>query len=69
MLLVKDTGCKETPPGEPQRTWNPFNDPHPFGQLTEDLIFGAEFDKIQRRPHGPDSCEWPFMTSRALATV
>lgn len=27
--------------------WNPFEDP-PFSQMTEDHIFGAEFDKIRR---------------------
>ncbi|KAJ8669665.1 hypothetical protein QAD02_000924 [Eretmocerus hayati] len=29
-------------------TWNPFEDVQPFHQLTEDHIFGAEFDKIRR---------------------
>uniref|UniRef100_A0A0C9R9B2 AAK1_0 protein n=2 Tax=Fopius arisanus TaxID=64838 RepID=A0A0C9R9B2_9HYME len=28
--------------------WNPFEDTQPFNQLTEDHIFGAEFDKIRR---------------------
>lgn len=28
--------------------WNPFEDPKPFCQLTEDHLFGAEFDKIRR---------------------
>lgn len=32
--------------------WNPFEDVQPFSQLTEDHIFGAEFDKIRR---GSDS--------------
>lgn len=27
--------------------WNPFGEP-PFSQMTEDHIFGAEFDKIRR---------------------
>lgn len=27
--------------------WNPFEEP-PFSQMTEDHIFGAEFDKIRR---------------------
>lgn len=27
--------------------WNPFGEP-PFSQITEDHIFGAEFDKIRR---------------------
>nr|XP_045620399.1 uncharacterized protein LOC123771725 isoform X6 [Procambarus clarkii] len=30
------------------RTWNPFNDTTPFSQMSEDHIFGAEFDKIRR---------------------
>ncbi|XP_026675899.1 uncharacterized protein LOC103524827 [Diaphorina citri] len=29
-------------------SWNPFEDTAPFSQLSEDHIFGAEFDKIQR---------------------
>ena len=28
--------------------WNPFDDPSPFCQLSEDHLFGAEFDKIRR---------------------
>ncbi|KAL0127978.1 hypothetical protein PUN28_003317 [Cardiocondyla obscurior] len=28
--------------------WNPFEDVQPFNQLTEDHLFGAEFDKIRR---------------------
>lgn len=28
--------------------WNPFEDVQPFSQLTEDHIFGAEFDKIRK---------------------
>lgn len=27
--------------------WNPFGEP-PFSQMTEDHIFGAEFDKIRK---------------------
>ena len=30
-------------------TWNPFGDPTPFSQMTEDHIFGAEFDKIRQQ--------------------
>ncbi|KAG0725408.1 hypothetical protein GWK47_038669 [Chionoecetes opilio] len=30
------------------RAWNPFNDMTPFSQMSEDNIFGAEFDKIRR---------------------
>ncbi|KFB52772.1 AGAP002469-PA-like protein [Anopheles sinensis] len=29
--------------------WNPFGDPTPFAQMTEDLIFGEEFDKIRQQ--------------------
>jgi hypothetical protein len=28
--------------------WNPFEDSTPFSLMTEDHIFGAEFDKIRR---------------------
>ena len=28
--------------------WNPFGDPTPFSQMTEDQFFGAEFDRIRR---------------------
>lgn len=34
--------------GERISTWNPFNDAEPFGQMSEDHIFGAEFDKIRQ---------------------
>lgn len=29
--------------------WNPFEDPTPFSQMTEDHIFEAEFDAIRQR--------------------
>lgn len=29
--------------------WNPFEDPTPFSQMTEDHIFDAEFDAIRQR--------------------
>ncbi|XP_052869202.1 AP2-associated protein kinase 1 isoform X2 [Anopheles cruzii] len=29
--------------------WNPFGDPTPFAQMTEDHIFGEEFDKIRQQ--------------------
>ncbi|XP_055539269.1 uncharacterized protein LOC129726502 [Wyeomyia smithii] len=32
-----------------QQTWNPFGDPTPFAQMTEDHIFGEEFDKIRQQ--------------------
>uniref|UniRef100_U5EMV2 Putative ap2-associated protein kinase 1 n=1 Tax=Corethrella appendiculata TaxID=1370023 RepID=U5EMV2_9DIPT len=31
------------------QTWNPFGDPQPFSQMTEDHIFGAEFDLIRQK--------------------
>lgn len=31
----------------PKGKWNPFEDP-PFDAMTEDLMFGAEFDKIRQ---------------------
>lgn len=36
--------------------WNPFGEA-PFNQLTEDHIFGAEFDKIRR---GSQSSKFKF---------
>ena len=38
------------------RTWNPFNDAQPFSQMSEDHIFGAEFDRIRR---GSQSSKFP----------
>ncbi|XP_055612764.1 AP2-associated protein kinase 1 [Uranotaenia lowii] len=32
-----------------QQPWNPFGDPTPFSQMTEDHIFGEEFDKIRKQ--------------------
>lgn len=29
--------------------WNPFEDPTPFNQMTEDHIFCAEFDRIRNQ--------------------
>lgn len=29
--------------------WNPFEDPTPFNQMTEDHIFEAEFDALRER--------------------
>lgn len=39
-------------------TWNPFEDPTPFSQMTEDHIFDAEFDKIRSR--GSDASKLKF---------
>lgn len=36
--------------------WNPFEDPTPFSQMTEDHIFDAEFDAIRQR--GSQSSEY-----------
>lgn len=32
--------------------WNPFEDPTPFNQMTEDHIYEAEFDALRDRPIG-----------------
>lgn len=32
--------------------WNPFEDPTPFNQMTEDHIYEAEFDALRDRPNG-----------------
>ena len=42
------------------RAWNPFNDMTPFSQMSEDNIFGAEFDKIRR---GSQSSEYEAQMS------
>lgn len=36
-------------PAGQQQPWNPFGDPTPFSQMTEDHIFGEEFDKIRQQ--------------------
>ncbi|XP_031618764.1 AP2-associated protein kinase 1 [Contarinia nasturtii] len=33
--------------------WNPFEDPTPFNQMTEDHIYEAEFDALRDRPNAP----------------
>lgn len=38
--------------------WNPFEDPTPFSQMTEDHIFDAEFDAIRQR--GSQTSKCPF---------
>uniref|UniRef100_A0A182SX20 Hcy-binding domain-containing protein n=1 Tax=Anopheles maculatus TaxID=74869 RepID=A0A182SX20_9DIPT len=35
--------------GSASSNWNPFGDPTPFAQMTEDHIFGEEFDKIREQ--------------------
>lgn len=37
--------------------WNPFEDPTPFSQMTEDHIFDAEFDAIRQR--GSQNSKFP----------
>lgn len=39
--------------------WNPFEDPTPFSQMTEDHIFDAEFDSIRQR--GSQSSKFKFI--------
>jgi hypothetical protein len=48
--------------------WNPFEDEEgaPFSQLTEDHIFGAEFDKI--RQEGSQTSEWLKANERESKT-
>lgn len=36
--------------------WNPFEDPTPFSQMTEDHIFDAEFDAIRQRGSQNSEC-------------
>lgn len=36
--------------------WNPFEDPTPFSQMTEDHIFDAEFDAIRQRGSQTSMC-------------
>lgn len=36
--------------------WNPFHDPTPFSQMTEDHIFDAEFDAIRHRGSQSSKC-------------
>lgn len=42
----EDMRCQSATTAPPH--WNPFYEPEPFSNVTEDQIFGAEFDKIQR---------------------
>uniref|UniRef100_A0A182XWW4 non-specific serine/threonine protein kinase n=1 Tax=Anopheles stephensi TaxID=30069 RepID=A0A182XWW4_ANOST len=54
--------------------WNPFGDPTPFAQMTEDHIFGEEFDKIREQgsqgslktpPEVPRHSSLPLIQTRA----
>ncbi|XP_053686988.1 serine/threonine-protein kinase sel-5 isoform X2 [Sabethes cyaneus] len=47
-----------------QQTWNPFGDPTPFAQMTEDHIFGEEFDKIRKQGSQGSLKTPPEFTSR-----
>lgn len=47
--------------------WNPFEDPTPFSQMTEDHIFDAEFDAIRQRGSQTSKCE--FTDDRIESTV
>ncbi|CAH1407984.1 unnamed protein product [Nezara viridula] len=42
----EDIRCQSATTAPPH--WNPFYESEPFSSVTEDQIFGAEFDKIQR---------------------
>uniref|UniRef100_A0A0A9WIM8 AP2-associated protein kinase 1 n=1 Tax=Lygus hesperus TaxID=30085 RepID=A0A0A9WIM8_LYGHE len=43
---TEDVRCQSATVAPPH--WNPFYEAEPFSNATEDQIFGAEFDKIQR---------------------
>lgn len=45
--------------------WNPFEDPTPFSQMTEDHIFDAEFDAIRQR--GSQTSEFILCTDNMLS--
>ncbi|XP_062535752.1 AP2-associated protein kinase 1 isoform X2 [Armigeres subalbatus] len=47
-----------------QQPWNPFGDPTPFSQMTEDHIFGEEFDKIRQQGSQGSLKTPPESTSR-----
>ncbi|XP_055616457.1 BMP-2-inducible protein kinase [Toxorhynchites rutilus septentrionalis] len=47
-----------------QQPWNPFGDPTPFSQMTEDHIFGEEFDKIRKQGSQGSLKTPPELTSR-----
>ncbi|XP_012286213.1 BMP-2-inducible protein kinase isoform X2 [Orussus abietinus] len=46
--LSSVTGAENRSLSADVAAWNPFEDAQPFSQLTEDHIFGAEFDKIRK---------------------
>lgn len=51
---LSNVGLSEQQPGvglirNEVAKWNPFEDPTPFSQMTEDHIFEAEFDAIRQR--------------------
>lgn len=52
------------PTGTQQQPWNPFGDPTPFSQMTEDHIFGEEFDKIRQQGSQGSLKTPPESTSR-----
>ncbi|XP_037048645.1 serine/threonine-protein kinase sel-5-like isoform X1 [Bradysia coprophila] len=45
--MLDDPALVHRAPGKGK--WNPFEDPTPFSQMTEDHIFDAEFDAIRQR--------------------
>lgn len=48
-------------------SWNPFEEATPFAQLTEDHIFGAEFDKIRQGSGSQSSKCYLFLISFFLS--
>ena len=48
-------------------TWNPFEE-QPFGQMTEDHIFEAEFDKIRQRGSQGSRCCSTYQKRKYLYT-
>lgn len=52
--MLDDPALVNRPPAKGK--WNPFEDPTPFSQMTEDHIFDAEFDAIRQR--GSQTSEW-----------
>lgn len=53
-----------TAASQKQQPWNPFGDPTPFSQMTEDHIFGEEFDKIRQQGSQGSLKTPPESTSR-----
>ena len=48
--------------------WNPFEEP-PFSQMTEDHIFGEEFDKIRRGSQSSEYNDVVTKTTHIFSTI